>query len=369
MKKRQYFLIFLLVFGINHWLAAQQEQQETIINPVSLGVRTHYGFIIPHSVYIEDVSYSRPRGIGFDVSRLYTSEEAWLKAGCYSSLGIALNFYDFHNPSILGQSLTASFYAEPVWYYSPRFSVHSRAGIGLAYLSKVYDRQNNPENKFFSTKISFKVLLSLSMKYRITNHLEFELSGFYNHISNGGMKMPNKGMNFPTVSAGVNYCFSPVELKDRSYLKTRYKINEEWSKYLLFSTSVKNINARDSFPEKLCHIYGIGFGINYPTSFRSSLHCGIEYTYDGYVKEKIVRNELKGNHHRVAVLFGNEFLFGRFSFTQKLGVSVYAPKEQKPIYQRYGLWYKINGHLIVGSTLKARLQVADIFDFRIGIRF
>jgi len=85
--------------------------------------------------------------------------------------------------------------------------------MGLSYLDNVYDERSNPENLFFSSEISGILLLNLTYNYLIKEQYQLNFSINYNHISNAGLKMPNKGMNFPTVSLGMDYILRPVILK------------------------------------------------------------------------------------------------------------------------------------------------------------
>ncbi len=43
----------------------------------SLGLRSHYGFIIPHSSTIRQVSWSEPWGLELDAALLLTGDRAW----------------------------------------------------------------------------------------------------------------------------------------------------------------------------------------------------------------------------------------------------------------------------------------------------
>ncbi|NJO90852.1 MAG: acyloxyacyl hydrolase [Chloroflexia bacterium] len=88
-----------------------------------------------------------------------------------------------------------------------------RSGVGISYLTTVYDEINNPDNQFFASHIAFLLLVEFKAKYKINKKLELTASFCYNHISNGGIKQPNYGMNFPTLTFGADYHFNPIDLK------------------------------------------------------------------------------------------------------------------------------------------------------------
>jgi hypothetical protein len=67
---------------------------------------------------------------------------------------------------------------------------------------------------------------------------------------------------------------------------------------------------------------------------------------------------------------GHNFLMGRFSFSQYMGIYLYDPVRLKQLlFQRYALIYRINQRLLVGLALKAHAQEASFLDARLGWRF
>ena len=114
------------------------------------------------------------------------------------SAGIQAGYLNFQNPDVLGSAFELTFFAEPIITHRRNFMFSIRGGTGISYHTKYYDKLENPSNLFFSTRFAFPLFIGARFKYRIADHTYITLSGCYNHISNGGFKQPNKGMNFPT---------------------------------------------------------------------------------------------------------------------------------------------------------------------------
>jgi hypothetical protein len=76
------------------------------------------------------------------------------------------------------------------------------------------------------------------------------------------------------------------------------------------------------------------------------------------------------SHHRIGMAVGHDFLMGRFTFSQHIGVYLFkqAPMYDD-VYQRYTLTYQLNKKWNIGVSLKAHRHVANFFDLRIGFRF
>ena len=197
------FVLFLLTFQLTFGQ----------INPNFYGLKAHYGFIISHSEEVKPISQTNPYGIQLEYSRLKTSDKAWKSCYCYGRTGLSLAYFNYANPRVLGSSYNLLYFVEPYFTYKGPLKFSLRGSIGATYLNKKFDATTNPENLLFSSHFSFYLALSLSLNYHLNEKYAINLSANYNHISNGGQKQPNKGMNFPTVSIGVDRVINYEGLK------------------------------------------------------------------------------------------------------------------------------------------------------------
>ncbi len=335
--------------------------------PFSLGLRSHYGFIIPHSSTIREASRSEPWGLELDAAVLLTGDRAWDYCFCYPRMGLSLSYFNYANPRVLGNGYTLLYYVEPFLSYRRRVNFSFRTGGGLAYLDTPYHPVTNPANLFYSAPLSFLLQINLALNYRLSPHLNLRAAGYYSHVSNGGMREPNKGINFPTASLGLDYTFRPPVLTERS--RNRVGQGEARKNYfegaLAFTAKPANTGERQRHP-----IAGLLGTYHRTVSRRSVLHGGAAWESDWTLKEKAERLNQRTGFHRASLLLGHDLLIGRFEFSQSLGAYLYSPYRPKdPVYQRYSLKFRLNRRLFTAVTLKAHRQVADYLDGRIGIRF
>ena len=363
------FLILLIFSKLSQFSYASST--DSIKDPVIVGLRSHYGFIIPHSVYLRDVAHTKPRGFQFDISRLNTDVDSWMTCHCYARRGLTLSYINFAYPEVLGEAYSALFFVEPLIMDRNRMFLSFRAGLGFTYLTEVYHETTNPTNLFFSTPISFAIHLNLNFNYKINDNLNFVAGGFFNHISNANVRQPNKGMNYPTVTLGIDYIFNPKELEDRSEWQSieLYQKKKRTSFELISTIKTLKGNSEKGFEDKNCFVYGFSSNYSRIVSKFSALNIGAEWIVDGYVKEKVERENLNKDHRRASILMGHDLLLGDFEFTQQLGVYVYAPYETENVFQRYKIIYRINDYFYAGLSLKAYLNVADNLEIRFGVTF
>ena len=96
------------------------------------------------------------------------------------------------------------------------------------------------------------------------------------------------------------------------------------------------------------------------------LTLGAEAYGDKSLRMQIKRDSIDASAIRAGLLFGHEFLLGKFIFAQRIGIYVF---DQTPyydrLYHRWGIHYFLNKHFGVGIQIKAHRQVADFVDLRL----
>lgn len=363
-------ITIFFVFSFSLYVNGYNKNDTTQIN-YSIGIKAHYGNILPHAKDLWKFGIYNPYGLQFDFGWFKDEEKSWDQCNCYAKVGLSFIWFNFGYPEVLGNSYNFIFYYEPLLSYKKKFYTSLKAGFGPSIMDNPYDEIKNPENEFFSATVSYILLLHFNFKYRISSQLAINASACYNHISNGGVKQPNRGINFPTFNLGFDYNFSQVifsnnvhvEVKDFRKEKIRYN-------FAVFGTA-KTIGSWEGYEQKNLPVYGIYGSANKRLSRMNGLIIGGEITSDGYVKERMKRLENDIDHRNVSFIIGHELLIGKIKFSQNLCFYLYNPykSEDDLMYQRYTLQYQITDHLFTGFSLKAHRHVAHIFDIRVGVSF
>lgn len=363
--------MFLLAVFVFHYLnvPGQVDSSRPIL---SSGFRYHQSTVIQHSSKLSDeITNVNPWIIETELAWHLRDKKTWAYCYCYPRAGFGLRYINFDNPGILGSSLAFYGFIEPFINAGNKLNFSSRFGLGPAYLTKIYDDQENPENLFFSSSISFIVLLNLSINYRLNDNVSLRLAGDYNHISNGGYAEPNLGMNFPSLNMGIDYSFSKPSFPegDKEELPETRKAKTRLDLSYGISFKPPSYNIREGLYPVHC------FGINYSRSLGRifAFSGGMEWI-NSYASKAFVRIEDKRNeegeyidHNKLGALFGVEWLFGRFIFSQHFGYYLYFPLEpDRNFYQRYGLIFRVSDHVLSGISVKAQGQDANFIDLRIA---
>jgi hypothetical protein len=207
----------LIIMTLIPWISIIEGQEAADTNRALfiVGLRAHYGCILPHSKWVEPVSHTNPRGIETDICWHLRKKNYWNYCFCYPRTGFSVYYANYDNPDILGSAISIYPFIEPYIRAERPLNFSIRFGIGPAIMTKVYDSITNPDNLMYGSTLSFIALLNFSINYRIADRLMLRLAGNYNHISNGGLKEPNYGINFPTLNAGFDYSFTTTRFEDR----------------------------------------------------------------------------------------------------------------------------------------------------------
>jgi hypothetical protein len=361
MKKFAKF-IWLFCFLCINFDAFTQHRDSVSHSLMSLGLSAHTGFIFAHSQDVQNTDGSYPFGIQLDWNFHKRNQQSWDACYCYPRTGFVFQYFNYDN-NILGSSIHAGGFIEPYFNYRNRFTFSLKAIAGMAYLTNPYHPSKNPSNMSYSLAVSGFISLGVGSHVRLSDRFSLHAYATYNHISNGGIKEPNKGINWPTASLGFDYALEPVVFPVRE--KTRYKTYKgkppRTDVAVFLSSKTVQAGEKDRWL-----IGGIAGQISKQVSIFNALSLGSEIWFDNALQEKLNRaGQSQISSWRAGVLAGNEFLMGRFVFSQQMGFYVYKPAPYfNALYQRYGLIYRFNNHIAMGVNLLAHGHVANFLDFR-----
>ncbi len=209
------------------WLtgSALFAQHDTVSLYRGVQAQLHYGFIFAHSEAVQNTAGAHPRGVELETIQQRVDSAVWNICRCYPIKGWSLSYFDFNN-SVLGRGLMGAYFLEPSYKIGKKGQFKFRGSVGLGYLTNPYHAQSNPSNMSYSTRLSGFLRLGVAVSYQVAPKWLLQMGAQYQHISNGGWKEPNKGINWPTASVGVTYFKSRFKLpvyKQPAYKSSQHK--------------------------------------------------------------------------------------------------------------------------------------------------
>ncbi len=353
----------LLTMAGGSALAQSGTGADSIRTRLLLGARAHNGFVLIHSYALDPVRHTNPWGTELDIGKQLLSKRAWDFCNCYPRTGASLTFWNYGS-DILGYGATAMWYVEPIFLTRHRLNLSIRLGSGISYQTNPYDSLGNPNNLAYSLPVNIAVALGVALSFRVNPHWSLRLAGNFNHVSNGGLALPNKGINYPTMSLGVDYAPQGIDFVARAKNMDKSPPDPRLRFSAGLTGTLKRAGAADTRQNGVWGIWTQGV---YYVGRWSGLNLGVEWINDGARKLKMKREGIPGRHERGGILVGHQFLLGRVVFSQQLGIYFFDQfKLNDPVYQRYGLGMYVTKRLFAGFNLKTHRHVADLLELRLS---
>jgi hypothetical protein len=350
------FSIALLLYSL---VAAQTVPKKRFRN-LSVGGHYSYGSYLisePKAAYLKD-SYSYFGELYLQVQT--NGSKAWQVTNGLPQWGVALQYGNLGSKQYLGKMVAAFTYLN-----MPLFSYHAlksrfRIGAGAGWVEKPYDAQSNHKNVLVGSHLNAFLHLLWQNEVKLAPQLYASAGLGFSHLSNGGLTLPNLGVNTPTLQAGLRYAFHEhlvqnETLNETFSRKTYYRVfasgavkQYPWigsKRYLIgiFSTEVSRRTSSK-------HQFGVG-----TTWFQNP---SLEIGESGLVSEKMT-----GNNSQVGLYGSYERHFGNLSLPVQLGAYLYNKDRFTATYQQIGLRYQFKKRLSTSALLKTHLGKAEYINF------
>ncbi|HEX8549748.1 MAG TPA: acyloxyacyl hydrolase, partial [Cytophagaceae bacterium] len=236
-------------------------------------------------------------------------------------------------------------------------------GGGPGFINRTFDLKTNNKNNIISSKFNYCLNGRINITQRIYKQLYLNAGLGIIHFSNGNLKVPNLGINVPTIHIGLGFgsADNPRIIRD-----TLSPFKKKSSLFLSLAGGMKQ-----NYPI-LGPNYGIGVFSIYggrAVSRKSILQLGFEVFYDPSIQRTLGIDLNAVQNSRLGLLFGHELTFNKLSLLTQGGIYLYDPyKLYQPWYQRYGLKYYLSPDLFIGVFLKAHYGSADFVEWTLGVK-
>jgi hypothetical protein len=329
-----------------------------------IGGQVHYGSIFAHSPAVENTANSFPWGIQLEANWQKISKKVWDNCYCYPQVGFLVSYYNYDN-TILGKSIQVAYFLEPTFKLTQRTSFSVRGIVGLSYLTNPYDSIKNPNNRSYSLPVSAYLTVATGVQIQLNNQWYLNSHINYQHISNGGIKDPNKGINWITGSLGILYTINPTNLPLREKKIFIREKEIQWELIGFISNKGAGVGQKQRFM-----IGGLGLQANRQVNPLHAINLATEIYWDASLAERLRQDNLDASSFRWGWMLGHQFLLGKFRFSQQLGIYAYSDSPYfSRWYHRWGVMYDFHEKWGIGFNMKAHGQTANFLDLRTTWKF
>jgi Lipid A 3-O-deacylase (PagL) len=386
MTLRNYFSFLVLCFSTLNTFAQTHVQDSIELkkpNPNWLGkgllleFNTQIGSIYKHTVNF----HPEYKGINhiseISIYQQTFGAKAWHAKFHYPLIGATFQYTQLSNERDLGQVVAAYATLRLPIYRTNRTDCYLDLSNGLAYFTKKYDAVNNSINNVIGSNVNEITHLKLLLDCKLTRFSKLQLMGSFYHYSNARYASPNLGINLFTAGLGFQ-CFvtrMPANFRPVLPIKRLQKIQKNIQigyarnefqvaggprlSYFTLSTGLsRNVG--------YCHRLSAGLWYEYYKGGRRIYDYNFTDAGDGWAQAS-----------RIATVFGEELLMGRFGISAQVGLYLYQGVfKQLASFQQLGVNYTLiqfskirQQQLYIGTHLKSHSITAEYFDTTIGLRF
>lgn len=352
--------VFLLFFNISSF---SQENTSDSKKPFYLGLRTGYGFVISH---YETMRYLQkghvPYFETFYETKL-TGNKDYPTHYENAYYGIGFSWSDLGNPEQLGEAYALFSYVCLPLKKRKSFGLYWRFSGGIGYLTKKYNRYENPKNIAVGSKINMNIQSSFLFRKEFPKWI-LSSGLIFNHFSNGSLTLPNLGINLPILNIGGIY---KIRDSHKSGIGNSGKI-EKNNKHRIISY----FGIKETYPigGKKFSTFAIGNEFVLKSNKKSSWIGGADLFYSNAVKHMMNEETTYSNSldpFQLGIFSGIELNIGRLELLMQMGVyAISKYKENGLVYNRSGARLKLSDKVILNLTLKSHYAKADYFEVGIG---
>ncbi|HOY33270.1 MAG TPA: acyloxyacyl hydrolase [Bacteroidales bacterium] len=334
-----------------------------------LDALTHYGFIIPHHKTMQHLAQSHFLCYEVNLSEQTHGRQLWEQLFKYPLKGIGLFYTPLGNTRTLGQAVAVYPYLNFCLTKGKKINLYFRVAMGLGYLTKKFDSETNYKNIAIGTHLNAFIQLKYELRWNITDRFGLSAGISLSHFSNGAIKVPNLGINVPTLNMGLSYKLfkdTPESISNVAPLA-----DKKWQYSVLGRFGVNELYGAGG--RKYPYYCLTGYFMK-PLSMKRQIGAGIDIYYSESVVEMMHRRNIPMNSKLEAIRPGLSFVymmnFSRLSFITQLGAYIYnKEKSDGYIFDRVALQYTVKDHYLFQIGLKTHLARAEVLEMGIGYRF
>jgi hypothetical protein len=304
----------------------------------------------------------------------------WQRKLHYPEIGGGVFFVIHHDRDTIGNAFAAYVYWKYALLRTKIMDFNLKMGIGLAYATKKFIKNENEVNNAIGSNINAYIQLRFGLEWKIAKPLRLVTAFTYNHYSDGAVKLPNLGINTMTGTVGLIYYpniekYKLVMHQDSFSKKPTYK-NELFARATIGFLDVIN----NLIPDKtyLMQSTSIGYTRYLNITNKLSASANLEFNFGEpsiYVNTLVSENKLlKKAATNLSVSISDEILIGRVAMHLELGAYLYHTyRLPLPIFFKIGgvcflpeMGKQKRGQMMVLGNVKAHGAKAQLVEMGTG---
>lgn len=358
-------LLLILFLVVSKSLIAS----DSIREPVFLSYHLKGGYLAAHRSTMAHLAQERIFAGELTIKKRLMGSDFWHESYRNPFVGVTLYGSNLSNKEVLGNALGVYSFVEFPWYSSPKNVFSCQMSVGLAYLTKTFDQQSNQKNVAVSSHLSAILVIGVTGHHFFNEKHGIEYGFDMTHFSNGSTKLPNLGLNIPTIRLGYLHKIESVQkmaVQQKAIPKTPFF--NSWEPSLVGIASFKETWPTGGRKYPVVALSALAF-----KQFRSKV--GMELAVDFMYKQSLMDYKTyipKTNWDifQIGTYVGYAIPLNHLRFVFGMGYYVKDKFDaDDELYHRLGMRYTFDNGFLVNFVLKTHWAKADYIEFGVGYNF
>lgn len=328
----------------------------------------HSGFIVPEYQFITYITEDYIRSFDLCIAKKTHGKNSWEQLYNYPEYGLSLFYSSLGNNEILGKELALSYFFKVNIISKNRFHLFNRTGIGVGYVNRKFDFENNYLNVAVGSHFNFHFNFRIGVNYLLSEKIELNSGLSFDHFSNAKISVPNLGINYLTAYGGLSYRIGEKTEQQEHEIDPHVKKNN-----IELFTSIGG-----KYTQTLSSEYNLTSSVSLELTreFFRAIHfgTGIDLFYDSSVESQLESNgkEYKDAYRfQTGIHISQEFVYNRISIILQEGIYLFLTDmvDENLIYTKGIIKYKITEGISVRLSMKSYFHILDYPELGIGFKF
>ena len=355
-------VLFCLFFNIHTYA------QESFTDNLNGMINFHSGYNLPEYSFISAITDDYIRSLDICLFKETVGKKKWEQLYNYPSYGFSFFYSTLGNDEVFGRELSATYFSKMYFFSKNRFRLFNRTGIGLNYVNRKFNLQNNYLNVAVGSKINIHFNFRVGANYRLSDKLSVNTGLSFNHFSNANSAEPNLGINYLTGYGGVNY-----RLGKKGEKKTHELVAHKKENISVFFASIGGKRGR-ALVSKYFLTSSFSYEFSRAFSRKFLLGFGTDLFYDSSVEtslRKFNRDYKKSDSFQTGIHISESILFNKLTLTLQEGFYLLLNEQvdKYQIYSRGIAQYQVTDYFFIRIAMKSHLHILDYPEIGFGYKF
>jgi hypothetical protein len=345
------------------------KSQTRFSDNLHLSLNYHYGYMIPEYSNLTYLVDKPVQSASINISRKTTGETDWEQIFKRPEYGISFFYSTLGNDKVHGRELALFPYFNLSIINRGRFRLYNETGIGLSYVTRKFDLDNNYLNVAVGSNLNIHYNMKFGLQYQSQKKWRLHAGASFDHFSNGNLSEPNLGLNYLTAYSGVDYLIGSESSVANHELAPHIKgIYFEG----IYSVGAKHARALDS---KVYFTSSATFEVKWKASRVINLGLGADLFFDTSTEiEMEARNKTdfsKQDNFKTGIHASQAFIYNRFSIILQEGIYLFLTDKvaQRVMYNRGIVRLGVTDRHFIQIAMKSHFNILDYPELGFGLKW